>query len=208
MRVLFLKSQSFPLILAILWHLLVKAVVAPSTADIFDLDFENGLKDSVIGSREKRLADLRRRNLGYVLQSGGLLPFLTVGENIQLSCRVNGLGDSASVRGLAVQLGIDAQWDKKPAFLSGGQRQRVAIARALAHSPDVVLADEPREIRNLLSQAAKDRGATVMVVTHDEALLADITNRVFTFRVERQSPNEVVSTVYETSWSQRGSRAN
>ena len=196
---------------------LLGLISPPSTADLFDLDFENGLRDSVIGSGEKRLAILRRRYLGYVLQSGGLLPFLTVGENIQLSCRVNGLPASVGLRGLAAQLGIEAQWDKKPAFLSGGQRQRVAIARALAHSPNVVLADEPtgavdkltaREIRNLLSKAAKDRGATVIVVTHDEALLADITNRVFTFSVERQSPNEVVSTVYETSWSQRGSRAN
>jgi len=191
---------------------LLGLISAPSSADRFFLNFEEGHSESALGAAEDRLANLRRRHLGYVLQSGGLLPFLSVGENILLSRRANGMGDTSDVRKLAAQLGIGAHWKKKPAFLSGGQRQRVAIARALAHGPSILLADEPtgavdqvtaREIRNLLKTAARERGATVMVVTHDESLVAGLTDRVFTFRVEKPSLDEVVSTLYETAWSER-----
>jgi len=191
---------------------LLGLISAPSSADRFDLNFAEGKSESVLGAGEARLANLRRGHLGYVLQSGGLLPFLSVGENILLSCRANGFGDSADVRKLARQLGIGDHWKKKPAFLSGGQRQRVAIARALAHRPNILLADEPtgavdqvtaREIRNLLKSAARERGATVLVVTHDESLVLGLTDRVFSFRVEKRAGEEVVSVLYETTWAAR-----
>jgi putative ABC transport system ATP-binding protein len=191
---------------------LLGLISTPSSAERFHLGFEPGQFESVLGAGEARLAELRRSHLGYVLQSGGLLPFLSVGENILLPCRANGAFDITDVQRLADQLGIVDHWNKKPAFLSGGQRQRVAIARALAHRPGILLADEPtgavdqvtaREIRTLLKLAARDRGATVLVVTHDESLVSGLTDRVFSFSVERHGENEVVSALFETTWADR-----
>lgn len=191
---------------------LLGLISPPTSADRFDLHFHDGESATVNRATESRLAELRRRHLGYVLQSGGLLPSLTVGDNILLPRRANSLARPEEAKIIAEQLGITGQWRKKPAFLSGGQRQRVAIARALAHTPAVVLADEPtggvdrvtaQEIRNLLRDAARARGATVLVVTHDEPLVADITDRVFSFRVEKPAPDRVQSTLVETAWRER-----
>jgi putative ABC transport system ATP-binding protein len=191
---------------------LLGLISQPTAAIRFDVYFNGGNRESISTATESRLADIRRRHVGYVLQNGGLLPFLSVGENILLVRRANNLGRSEEGRRLADQLGIMGQWRKKPSFLSGGQRQRVAIARALAHSPALVLADEPtgavdkmtaREIRILLGEAARARHATVLIVTHDEPLVAGFTDRVFTFRVTKPSPDSVESTLFETSWSER-----
>jgi putative ABC transport system ATP-binding protein len=198
---------------------LLGLILPPTSAGRFNLQFYDDPPEPIADATERRLAELRRRHLGYVLQAGGLLPFLSVGENILLAQRMNGFGDPAEAQSLAEQLGIAGQWRKKPAFLSGGQRQRVAIARALAHGPAVVLADEPtgavdrvtaREIRDLLQAAARARGATVLVVTHDEGLVAGITDRVFGFQVEKTNPNSVESTLVEIAWDEphaEGSRA-
>lgn len=194
---------------------LLGLVSRPVSADRFHLQLGGQLTD-VPGAREDALAALRARHLGYVLQSGGLLAFLSAGENVLLSRRLNGLPATRhDVATLLGRLGIDGQWAKKPAFLSGGQRQRVAIARALAHEPALLLADEPtgavdkhtaREIRDLLRNAARERGTTVLLVTHDEPLVATLTDRVFTFEVERLSESETRSTLIETSWSGRPAR--
>jgi putative ABC transport system ATP-binding protein len=185
---------------------LLGLILPPTSAGRFDLRFHDDPPEPIADATERRLAELRRRHLGYVLQAGGLLPFLTVGENILLARRMNSFGDPAEAKLLAEQLGIAGQWRKKPAFLSGGQRQRVAIARALAHGPTVVLADEPtgavdrvtaREIRDVLHAAARARGATVLVVTHDEALVAGITDRAFGFQVKKTDRDSVESTLVE-----------
>lgn len=191
---------------------LLGLVSQPTSATRFEVDFNSGNPESISTAAESRLAEFRRRHVGYVLQSGGLLPFLSVGENILLVRRANSLGNPAEGETIARQLGIGGQWRKKPAFLSGGQRQRAAIARALAHSPALVLADEPtgavdrvtaREIRTLLGEAARARQATVLIVTHDEPLLSGFTDRVFTFRVVKQSADSVESTLIETTWAER-----
>lgn len=192
---------------------LLGLVSRASSAARFEIVVGDAEATDVHTASDDRLADLRRRHLGYVLQNGGLLPFLTAGENILLPRRVNGQAATrAEVEPLLSTLRIGDQWSKKPAFLSGGQRQRVAIARALAHAPALVLADEPtgavdkltaREIRDLLREAARARGATVLIVTHDETLLSGQTDRVFTFDVRRVGENEVHSTLKETNWQER-----
>lgn len=124
------------------------------------------------------LARLRAESLGYVLQQGGLLPFLSVRDNISLPQRLAGRRDPRRVIELAERLDIADQLDKKPGALSVGQRQRAAIARALSHRPAIVLADEPTAsvhpemadtILSLLAETARDSGAALVLATHDPA---------------------------------------
>ena len=114
-------------------------VLGPSGCREFSLRVD-GVTHNLTGMGEKSLARLRRAHLGYVLQTGGLLPFLSVNNNVHLPCRLNRQSDGGHrVETLLKRLRIMEQAQKKPQHLSGGQRQRVAIARALAHHPPVVL---------------------------------------------------------------------
>ncbi len=128
--------------------------------------------------RRKRdaLARLRAGAIGIVPQTGGLLPWLSVAENIALPQRVARRRSPELVQRLASDLGIAEQMRKKPAELSVGQRQRVAIARALAHRPALVLADEPTAavhpaladtILDLLLRETRALGAALVLATHD-----------------------------------------
>ena len=126
--------------------------------------------------RLDRMAGLRGRHIGYVLQTGGLLPFLTVRENIELPRRLCHLAEDDTARSLAERLQIADQLKKLPATLSVGQRQRVAVARALAHQPTVILADEPTasldphtsaEVMELFVDLAAQNGITLVVTTHE-----------------------------------------
>jgi len=156
---------------------------------------------------DKKLADIRREHIGYILQSGGLLPFLTVKENILLSEKLNDRDiTQESFYKLVSRLGIQGQINKKPQYLSGGQRQRVAIARALIHSPEIILADEPTasvdkptaiEIRDQFKKLAKAYGSSVLMVTHDIDMVENDSDRLFTFEVSKVSDNLVVSKVIE-----------
>ncbi|WP_294956609.1 ABC transporter ATP-binding protein [Sulfurovum sp.] len=156
---------------------------------------------------DKKLADIRREHIGYILQSGGLLPFLSVEENILLSDQLNNLTvTEESFYKLVSSLGIQGQINKKPQYLSGGQRQRVAIARALIHKPAIILADEPTasvdkptaiEIRDQLKELAKAYGSSVLMVTHDTEMVKNDSDRLFTFEVNKISDALVVSKVIE-----------
>ena len=125
------------------------------------------------------LAGLRGRLMGYVLQTGGLLPFLTAGQNIALTQQIAKRVDQEWAAGLAERLGLTGYLDRYPAQLSVGQRQRVAVARALAHRPAILLADEPTASldpvnADLAMQAlcglVTDAGAALVLVTHDAGL--------------------------------------
>ncbi len=190
-------------------------VLRPDSADAFTLAprLKNRAEVRVDLRRksERVLAMLRRREIGYVLQSGGLLPYLTVRDNILLPCLLNRYPAQPSLRqavALARQLGIEDQLDKKPAHLSGGQRQRAAIARALAHGPGLVLADEPTaavdkltaiDIRDAFRALAGARGVALIMVTHDRELIRGCADRTVTFAVEKTAPRHVVSTLTEAS---------
>lgn len=122
------------------------------------------------------LTAIRAAHFGYILQTGGLLPFLSVRRNIALSQAVLGRPDPAHIEALAARLEIAALLERMPATLSVGQRQRVAIARALAHRPEILLADEPTAsvhpaladtILALLIEQAREQDTALILATHD-----------------------------------------
>jgi putative ABC transport system ATP-binding protein len=141
---------------------------------------------------ETDLARLRRRKIGFVFQFFNLLPTLSAIENVELPLLLAGRGrkDARRAAGeLLCALGVGDRRAAAPVQLSGGQQQRVALARALANTPDIVLGDEPtgnldsaaaREVLGLL-RAARDRGQTLLIVTHD-ARVAAAADRVVTLR--------------------------
>ena len=123
---------------------------------------------------------LRAVHIGVVLQTGGLLPSLSVRENILLPQRLLGRVDGAWTDTLLRLLDLQGLDRRLPAQLSIGQRQRVAVARALSHRPALVLADEPTAslgidhgpaTLDLLLRLAADSGAALLVVSHDIPLL-------------------------------------
>ena len=127
-----------------------------------------------------RLSELRSRYVGYVLQHGGLLPYLTVRKNIELPRQLLNLPVDGVAADLTGKLGIDRQLNKLPSALSVGQRQRAAIARALAHEPPIVIADEPtaaidplnaKRIVSLLVELVKELGVTLILATHAHDLV-------------------------------------
>ena len=132
------------------------------------------------GHKQDALGRIRSRYFGYVLQTGGLLPFLSVRDNIRLPQRLLGRDDGEWIEVLARRLGFSEQMTAKPGQLSVGQRQRVAIARALAHKPAIVLADEPTAsldpvnahgVMDLFMDLIDRSGATLIIVSHDSHLV-------------------------------------
>ncbi|MCB1129561.1 MAG: ATP-binding cassette domain-containing protein [Verrucomicrobiae bacterium] len=178
-------------------------IARPDTADEFRVRGKNGILD-ILSASESHLTRLRSRLIGYVLQHGGLIPSLTVFENIVIPCRLQGdRPDMRRLNELAERLGIGDQMRKKPSQLSGGQQQRVAIARALINHPTVVLADEPTgqldqftagDVRDLLVNMVRDEGATLLVVTHDPDLFSAHVDQSYGF-VLRKNNREIHSTL-------------
>jgi len=131
---------------------------------------------------EGHLADIRLAHLGFVFQSNFLLPEFSALENVLMPLRRLGRLAKEAARERALELlhdlGLRDHAGKLPHQLSGGQNQRVAIARALANDPALILADEPTgnldtvssaAVQNILKNLSRQRGRTVVVVTHDRA---------------------------------------
>lgn len=131
---------------------------------------------------EPQLTLFRRKHIGFVYQFFNLVPTLDVEENVRLVLELNGVrGAAARERSAAVlkEVGLADRARSAVDTLSGGEQQRVAIARALVHRPPVLLADEPtgnldeqtaREVLPVLLSLARQRGATLVIVTHDTGL--------------------------------------
>lgn len=130
------------------------------------------------------LAAARAAGIGYILQTGGLLPFLTVRDNIGLSPSLLGQRDWAKHAATLVEaLGLGPHLEKFPAQLSIGERQRAAIARALAHRPALLLADEPTasldpvnaaKVLDLLLGLVRSLGTALVLVSHDWSKVASL----------------------------------
>ncbi|WP_439499741.1 ABC transporter ATP-binding protein [Bosea sp. (in: a-proteobacteria)] len=143
------------------------------------------------GLSERERAEIRLATLGFVFQFHFLLPEFTVRENVEIPMRRLGRLGTAAMRerstGLLEALGLAGHLDKRPDQLSGGQRQRVAVARALANDPPLVLADEPtgsldskssQQVFAILDALVRERGKTVIAVTHDMDMAARIGRRI------------------------------
>jgi putative ABC transport system ATP-binding protein len=136
----------------------------------------------VTGLGETELARFRRRTLGFVFQAYHLIPTLTAAENVAVPLELAGnAAPLAAAQERLAEVGLAGRVDHYPSQLSGGEQQRVAIARAMALTPPLVLADEPTgnldsttgaQIVDLLLALNQERGATLVLVTHDAALAA------------------------------------
>lgn len=138
---------------------------------------------------ERRLAEFRNLNIGFVFQFHQLLPEFTIQENVALPAMIAGKSHRAameSAASLLSSLGLSDRLGHRPNALSGGECQRAAVARALINNPRVILADEPsgsldsrnrRELYDLFFNLRDTTGTTFIIVTHDEGL-ADESQRV------------------------------
>jgi putative ABC transport system ATP-binding protein len=147
------------------------------------------LGEQLAGARGNTLEKVRRR-IGFIFQQHNLLGALTATQNVELGLRVTERYPRHELRRRAQAMleavGLGSHVDKLPEQLSGGQRQRVAIARALAGQPEILLADEPtasldrvagREVVENMQALAREQGATILLVTHDNRIL-DVADRI------------------------------
>jgi len=146
------------------------------------------------GMNEDALARFRGRHLGVVFQSFHLIPTMTALENIAVPLELAGASDAfARAAAELAAVGLADRAGHYPAEMSGGEQQRVALARALAPRPEILLADEPtgnldddtgRQVADLMFAKTAERGATLVLVTHD-AMLAARCSRVIAMRSGR-----------------------
>jgi putative ABC transport system ATP-binding protein len=162
---------------------LLGLVAEPMPGARFDLIHEDGTRSNIADlwwrRSQRELARIRACSVGFVLQSGGLLPYLSVRNNILINRRLLGLPlDAPILDDVIERLEIGGLLSKKPAQLSIGQAQRVAIGRALAHSPALLLADEPTsaldprladQVMELLIDLVRRLGVTAVIATHEQA---------------------------------------
>jgi putative ABC transport system ATP-binding protein len=147
------------------------------------------LGEEITTMSSAKLAQFRLANIGFIFQGFNLFPALTALENIEVALNLKGIRGAVARReamDLLEQVGLADRAKSHPQDLSGGQKQRVAIARALAGNPKLIMADEPTaalDSRNghavieLLSDLAKQKGRTVLIVTHDPRII-DVADRV------------------------------
>ncbi|MCI9076648.1 MAG: ABC transporter ATP-binding protein [Dorea sp.] len=138
-----------------------------------------GGKD-IFALKDNRLAQFRRKKIGFIFQDFNLIPSLNVWENIVLPLGLDGRKvRQEDIEKLLVQLGLQDKRRAMPGTLSGGQKQRTAIARAVAANPAIICADEPTgnldsqselEVVNLLKKCVADYGQTLVMITHDEGI--------------------------------------
>ena len=133
---------------------------------------------------ENRRSDLRLSRMGFVLQGGELIPELTLAENVALPLQLLGRSHReafAKAEAMLDAVGLSQVGDRRTGEVSGGQAQRAAVARALVHDPEIVFADEPtgaldtvagEQVLELLLDSSRQRGANVVLVTHDHRIAA------------------------------------
>ncbi|HIS81347.1 MAG TPA: ABC transporter ATP-binding protein [Candidatus Scatomonas merdavium] len=159
--------------------------------------------------RGKKLIQYRREDIGFVFQFYNLMQNLTALENVELALQI--CKDPLDADRVMEEVGLEARKNNFPAQLSGGEQQRVAIARALAKNPKLLLCDEPtgaldyvtgKSILKLLQDTCRQKGMTVIVITHNTALtpMADRVIHIHSGKVSRMEKNSHPTPVEEIEW--------
>ncbi|MEI8400859.1 MAG: ATP-binding cassette domain-containing protein [Alcaligenaceae bacterium] len=160
-------------------------ILKPERVSRFQLLTTNLANDLALraGHRETQWARLRQHQLGYVPQTGGLLPFLTVRQNIDLPASMSGRTTQGDLLDRLVErLKLKTLLNRFPRELSIGERQRVSFARAVAHQPALILADEPtaaldpnlaHELFALILEIVHEFNIAALIVTHEWSLVAE-----------------------------------
>ncbi len=172
--------------------------------------------ENLIDYNQSMLTTFRRNNIGYVFQQYGLLPNLTVKENIQIGQNLqHNRSRFISIDEILKSIGLESQASKYPNELSGGQQQRVSIARSIAKNPNILFGDEPtgaidqqtsKNIMNLFVDINKKYKTTIVIVTHNPILaeLATMVIYVSDGTISKIKYNSKPKTVEELNWSNNG----
>jgi putative ABC transport system ATP-binding protein len=158
---------------------------------------------------KRDICTYRRNDVGFVFQFYNLIPNLTALENVELGLQIN--KDALDPRTILNEVGLGHRLNNFPAQLSGGEQQRVAIARALSKNPKILLCDEPtgaldyqtgKSILQLLQDTCREKGITVVVITHNMAItpMADRVVRIKSGKVQSVVDNEKPMPVSEIEW--------
>lgn len=167
----------------------------------------DGKEISSFGKRE--LITYRRHDVGFVFQFYNLIPNLTALENVEIAAQL--CKNPVPARDALAMVGLTERADNFPAQLSGGEQQRVAIARALAKNPHLLLCDEPtgaldyvtgKAVLKLLYELSHERGTTVIIITHNQAIapMADRIIRIKSGKIQSNEINGNVTPIDEIEW--------
>lgn len=167
----------------------------------------DGREISSLGKRE--LIEYRRHDVGFVFQFYNLIPNLTALENVEIAAQL--CKDPIPAKEALAMVGLTERANNFPAQLSGGEQQRVAIARALAKNPRLLLCDEPtgaldyrtgKTVLKLLYDLSRARGATVIIITHNQAIapMADRIIRIKSGAIQSNERNSAVTPIDKIEW--------